>query len=65
MRSLPECNTKLCKCNTKQLRIRKGFSYRLALVLPQLLNKLCVVLSVFAYFHAKVFQILRKIAHGH
>jgi len=49
-----------------QLHIQKetvflglGFDY------SQLLIKLCVIRSFFAYFHAKVLQILRKRTYGH
>jgi len=37
----------------------------MALIFPQLLNKFCVVLSVFCIFSRKVFQIFWKSTYGH
>jgi len=36
------------------------FSYRMALIFPQLLNELCVVLSVFFIFECKSFSDIAK-----
>jgi len=59
MWSFSECNTKLWML---QLSIRKcTVFWPLGFDFPQLLNKFCLVLSVFfAYFHTNVFQILPK-----
>ena len=59
------CMWSLSECNTKLWMLQLHVFWPLGFGVPQMLNKLCVVLSVIGIFSCKVFQILRKNTYGH